>query len=68
MEDQDLASKIVEAAPADVMTVVRDHLTEQKAALLARVEELEAFLGFVDAAGDLAVRVGKLEHFTGIHR
>lgn len=65
---EDLASKIIEAQPADVMQVVRAHLSEQKQELLERVKELEDFLGFVDVAGDLAVRVGKLEQFTGIKR
>ena len=65
---EDLASKIIEAQPTDVMSVVRAHLTEERDSLTARVAELETFLGFIDVAGDLAVRVGKLEHFTGIHR
>lgn len=34
--------------------------------LLQRVADIESFLGFLDVEGDLAVRVGKLERFTGI--
>lgn len=53
--------------PTDAeIEAVKTYFALLRSSLLERVAEIESTLGFFEVEGDLAVRVGKLEHFTGI--
>jgi hypothetical protein len=54
-------------SPAD-MDMMRRYFTDQRDQLKLRVTALESLLGFVESADDLAVRVAKLEQFTGVNK
>lgn len=45
--------------------VMRVHYTKRREELLAAVRDIEDLLGFIEVEGDLAVRVSKLQRFTG---
>ena len=49
-----------------IVDVARTYVVKRRAELLERVHAMEAFLGFVEVAGELATRVAKLERFTGM--
>lgn len=55
-------------APPDPpdMAAVRDYYTALQIDLERRISEIELFLGFMAGTAALAVRVAKLESFTGI--
>jgi hypothetical protein len=52
--------------PPELVDAVRRYHVAQRDDLLRRVAEIEALLGFVQVADELAVRVSKLEAFTGV--
>jgi chaperonin cofactor prefoldin len=54
--------------PPELMAELKRYYAETRAELQQQITEIETFLGFVDHSGDLAVRVAKLEAFTGINR
>lgn len=58
---------VAQIVPTDAeIEAVRAYFALLRTSLHERVAEIETFLGFVEVEGDLAVRVGKLEHFTGL--
>lgn len=50
------------------MAAVRAYYVSLQAELTRRVSEIETFLGFAEGVDALAVRVAKLEHFTGLDK
>lgn len=63
----DLSSQIARemASPATIEET-KIYFSQMRADLMARVGELEALLGFIESADELAVRVGRLEKFCKI--
>lgn len=54
--------------PPELVDAVRRYHVAQREDLLRRVAEIESLLGFVQVADELAVRVSKLEAFTGVNQ
>lgn len=68
MDAETIVTPDVQVAPPDPpdMEAVRAYFSALQVDLTNRVRSIESFLGFTEGVEALAVRVAKLEAFTGI--
>ncbi len=55
-----------EDPPPELVDALVRHYERKRSDLMRQIGEMEAFLGFIEVSGNLAVRVAKLEAFLGL--